>query len=1370
MFSILLALSLVSGSWSACTTDSPFVGATAWIESFFHGVQGRIDIVDDCSFVVTAFNYDGQGPSTAWVAATGDVHSNTVLQAIDMVEARSTSVTVTLPIGVTWASLASNSRFVLLSVYCSTAKASFGSARLRPAGEAREQACSSWVGATAALSQLAHGVAGTVTVRGDCTLEVTGFSYDGASPDPHWFAEAPGLAITSAGSIDLGAIEKRVHAGECAEVVLPGALNFDQIARGKGAVQISVWCKQASANFGSLLLTKPSVPAAATGRPANCRALAACSDWAGASGTFTTLAHNAGGVVTLMADCTFVVSKFSSDGLSPDPHFMAASKSAPLRASSLVDLGAIEKRSFTGTSCTEGQIGSAATTWATIANGTDTIQFVIWCKAASALFASVNITKPAAPDAVAASQPASCRALACRRWAGASGTLSSLAHGVAGSVAIFGDCTWMISNFSMDGMSPDPHVFVQRAGAALSQGTDLGAINNVPHTRGCIGGRLPWSLDFETLAGNATGLQWSVWCKQASANFGDALLARPAAGGSAATTVVPPSTCKAAMCDSWAGASGTLSSLAHGVAGTVTIRGDCSVLITGFSSDGMSPDPHFYAERAGGNFSSSGSFDLGAIERRNISAECATVSLGPAGTVVWNSIARGTGAVQFAVWCKAANALFGVALLTKPAVPSLDRGAATCDRCGGWAGASAYLSSLAHGVGGRVRLGSDCSFVVENLTYDGASPDPRFFAESGGSSITTAGSFDLGRLEKRAYAGECVAGAAPPPLTFDDMARFGGQLQFSVWCAQASALFGVALLEKPSARFRAAPAPASCTRSKGCAEWVGATGALRSLAHGVAGTVTIRGDCSIQLTDFSYDGKAPDPHVYVEADGVALTTLGSTNVTRIANRAYAGECLAVRLAQSDFGAVAKGGSKLVVSIWCAQAAALFADVTLSKPAVPDALLAPVAKCASNVCPARAPNCLKNCAKLRDNMLVWWQREAGGRITIELEADVADDSWVAFGVSSDGDAYGMVDSDVVVTGIVNGVPKAVDFYMTSRSQCNYASGANQGVCPDNNIKTCTGAANPNKNITGTGDVTVISGARVGTLQRVRFQRLMETGDVCDRAYTASSRIVWGAGPASGGAAFVVNTHGAAALTPAGHGHGPITGPLTRFDFTASPGVGAECLGEVRRTAIAPESKVCVPAVKSAAPALWKLTVENSRAYPNPPAWGVSWRFNGIESPELVLQRGVEYTFAVAASSFHPFYIVDNEVGGMANASEVVFAGGASTFGTDEAPFMLKWTPTASTPDRVFYQCTTHQKLGWVIHVADSVAGFQWPASSKSCESQEVRNSTTTGAITTSLPSSSVSQTETAATTEQVSDARALPLASATVALIALVGLA
>lgn len=108
------------------------------------------------------------------------------------------------------------------------------------------------------------------------------------------------------------------------------------------------------------------------------------------------------------------------------------------------------------------------------------------------------------------------------------------------------------------------------------------------------------------------------------------------------------------------------------------------------------------------------------------------------------------------------------------------------------------------------------------------------------------------------------------------------------------------------------------------------------------------------------------------------------------------------------------------------------------------------------------------------------------------------------------------------------------------------------------------------------------------------------------------------------------------------------------------------------------------------------------YPNPPGWGISFHINDYETPVLKIKRGSTYTFNVMAGATHPLYITTSIIGGGSlndNRGETVFAGGEFSAGTPGEPYVLTWTPDASTPDLVYYQCDVHQKLGWEISVSD-----------------------------------------------------------------------
>ena len=58
--------------------------------------------------------------------------------------------------------------------------------------DASKAACNAWAGATGELSTLAHGVSGSVTIQGDCSVLISPFSYDGQGPGAYWVVEAGG--------------------------------------------------------------------------------------------------------------------------------------------------------------------------------------------------------------------------------------------------------------------------------------------------------------------------------------------------------------------------------------------------------------------------------------------------------------------------------------------------------------------------------------------------------------------------------------------------------------------------------------------------------------------------------------------------------------------------------------------------------------------------------------------------------------------------------------------------------------------------------------------------------------------------------------------------------------------------------------------------------------------------------------------------------------------------------------------------------------------------------------------------------------------------------------------------------------------------
>jgi hypothetical protein len=105
----------------------------------------------------------------------------------------------------------------------------------------------------------------------------------------------------------------------------------------------------------------------------------------------------------------------------------------------------------------------------------------------------------------------------------------------------------------------------------------------------------------------------------------------------------------------------------------------------------------------------------------------------------------------------------------------------------------------------------------------------------------------------------------------------------------------------------------------------------------------------------------------------------------------------------------------------------------------------------------------------------------------------------------------------------------------------------------------------------------------------------------------------------------------------------------------------------------------------------------------------------ESPVLRLRRGTKYTFTIKAGPDHPFYLTSSIIGGRgagtADPNEVVFEGEkGDLFGGPDSPATLTFTPNSSTPDVLYYQCDTHQKLGWCVQ--EDFCGFSHQRSKSS----------------------------------------------------------
>mmetsp|Transcript_21282 Transcript_21282/g.64023 ORF Transcript_21282/g.64023 Transcript_21282/m.64023 type:complete len:549 (-) Transcript_21282:626-2272(-) len=468
---------------------------------------------------------------------------------------------------------------------------------------------------------------------------------------------------------------------------------------------------------------------------------------------------------------------------------------------------------------------------------------------------------------------------------------------------------------------------------------------------------------------------------------------------------------------------------------------------------------------------------------------------------------------------------------------------------------------------------------------------------------------------------------------------------------------------------------------------VGYKASFLSLEHDFQGDIEVLDDCTFRVTNFQYDGTAPVTFWYGAKDIPSID-----EGTKIVDEEVSGRkdgdtetfTLSPGVTWSDF---------TVIVFWCVDFNADLGHVELlgGRPTQTPA-------------PTRAP--LPNCVPLTGRYLAHWQLdnpdpEKATKIRMALEARSMPGHWMGFGFNDPNlTEVNMVGSDVTIVGYVDGKGFAMDYQLQSREQCNYADGGDMGVCPD---ASQAGAASANS-------VRMLDYSYINGVLRVEFERPLNASDRFDWQWVVGRErpITWAMGPLS---------EASTAETPIVLYHLINGEPVNAaMDFKLDLGqpqntCPASLGGSPPGSTAAPQKPGVVKTLSGVE--TFTVTTGPNLNYPNPPAWGLSYHINGMESPMLEVVRGTNYTFRVQASMSHPFYLTSSEVGGAGridNPTETVYLGGeGDAAGTPDSPFVLSWRPTADTPDDLYYQCHTHQKLGWKIRVLD--AGEPSPAAAE-----------------------------------------------------------
>ena len=101
---------------------------------------------------------------------------------------------------------------------------------------------------------------------------------------------------------------------------------------------------------------------------------------------------------------------------------------------------------------------------------------------------------------------------------------------------------------------------------------------------------------------------------------------------------------------------------------------------------------------------------------------------------------------------------------------------------------------------------------------------------------------------------------------------------------------------------------------------VGQTGELSTLAHSVSGTVTIIDDCTIEITNFNYDGLGLTVEVYAGIDENYFPPVGFSLSEDLAGTTFENQTLTVQLPTNKTLDNLNG-----ISIWCSDVGVSFGD-------------------------------------------------------------------------------------------------------------------------------------------------------------------------------------------------------------------------------------------------------------------------------------------------------------------------------------------------------------------------------------------------------------------------------------------------------------
>ncbi|CAK1540895.1 unnamed protein product [Leptosia nina] len=635
------------------------------------------------------------------------------------------------------------------------------------------------------------------------------------------------------------------------------------------------------------------------------------------------------------------------------------------------------------------------------------------------------------------------------------------------------------------------------------------------------------------------------------------------------------------------------------------------------------------------------------------------------------------------------------------------------------------LTQYAHGIRGTAYAVDENTVFIRGFAYDGTGPDAYFW---------------IGDTPQPSPEGilvpypEDYPSRDPPVLSAhsnsDILLRLPGGKRLrdikwiSVWCRR----FTFFTKKKPYkniciGQFRRClcPPPAwTPPRPRVLPEF-------KRLAHGLrSGNISVLDAKTFYIPNLHYDGAGPDAYFWV-GNGSEPSPFGTKVPNEMGSsnplRGYQGEDIEIQLP-----------GKLTaydidwLAVWCVEYRHNFGHVYIPKDLdVPPAL--GQTKITTSSTTSQTPfSSSNNCKEILDKRLqVRWEIQ-GDQVQITLAARLRKEQYMAFGISGAEGRPAMLGADVAVAYWDNrsNQPRVADYTITHLAQCD----GERGVCPDGRLS-------------GSNDVVLVSGQQKDGVTTITYRRPLAAREPMKDKEVLTSRsqsVIAAFGPLN--SRYEANAHSFMDTTRSD----------VQLDFGAMNDNTCIGLAELDASGPAPWPARVIAGVTNFTARIGPAG--GNRGYTpitGHPSWGIAWYVNDQLIPEIYVERGKSYTFFVEGgddrtnpAKFHPFYISDSSEGGFGQKREEdqrkqrVFAGVAydnegypypTAVGrycewthktTDQSatsetfeeyvqtlqlecnegePAVLEWTVALETPDLLYYQCYTHNNLGWKIHVVD-----------------------------------------------------------------------